>query len=57
MTDTDRLFSRPACTLTDEERAAAENNWAVIEASILAALAHCEQKNELMLDVIARVKP
>jgi hypothetical protein len=56
MTDADRLFSRPS-TLTDEDRLAAENNWAAIEAVILAALAHCEDRNELMLDVIARVKP
>jgi hypothetical protein len=56
MTDTDRLFARPS-TLTDAERSAAENNWAAIEAGILAALEHCEDRNELMLDVIARVKP
>jgi hypothetical protein len=55
MTDTDRLFARPS-TLTDDERAAAENNWVAIEAGILAALAHCEKKNELMLQVLAEVR-
>jgi hypothetical protein len=56
MTDTDRLFSRPS-TLTDDERSAAANNWTAIEASILAALAHCEDRNELMLQVIREVRP
>jgi hypothetical protein len=56
MTDTDRLFSRPS-TWTDEDRRAAENNWPAIEAGILAALEHCEDRNELMLHVIREVRP